>query len=104
MLILNVILHVRIKFGNMVVTHVTTRPYKIAYVFLILALLQTVGMIYLTNIYYDGQFTEVVNLWLDSSVFKVIFVSFELFKFTWIFIFIEGQSFNHKILYIFVIF
>ena len=39
MLILNIILHTRIKFGSMVVTHMTTTPYKIAYIFLIMALL-----------------------------------------------------------------
>lgn len=38
-LILNITLHMRIKFGNMAVTHVTFKPYKMAYVFLTLAII-----------------------------------------------------------------
>ena len=95
MLILNGILHMRIKFGSMVVTHITTRPYKIAYVFLILALVQTTSMIFITNIVYKGEFNEVVKFWISSPTFKTVFISFELCKFTWIFIFVNIQTFNH---------
>ena len=37
-LIINVSLHIRIKYGDMVVSHISTTPYKVAYWFLILAL------------------------------------------------------------------
>lgn len=55
-LLLNGFLHIRIKYGSMVVTHVTTRPYKFAYGYLLLAISQTLGLIFLTNIYYRDDF------------------------------------------------
>ena len=61
-------------------------------------------LVYLTNIIYVRDFDSFVKLWLDNDMFKVLFISFELCKFTWIFIFILYQSFNYQILYTFVIF
>ena len=61
-------------------------------------------LVYLANIIYVRDFDGFVKLWMDNDMFKVLFIAFELCKFTWIFIFILYQSFNYQILYTFVIF
>ena len=85
---MNIVLHTRIKFGSMVVTHNTTKPYKVAYIFLLLAGIQSVSLIYLTNVYYARNFNKIRDLWIENNIFKVVFISFELLKFTWIGIFV----------------
>ena len=63
MLLVNVTMHTRLKYGDMVVTHITTRPYKVATVFLVVALLESIFLIYLNNIWADGDFTQILTTW-----------------------------------------
>ena len=49
-LLVNVTQHTALKYGDVVVTHTSTRPYKIASLFLVVALLESIFLIYLTDV------------------------------------------------------
>ena len=56
LLLCAVYLHTRIQYGNMVVTHITTRPYKIAIFFLMTALLESIYLLINVNVTFKGDF------------------------------------------------
>lgn len=55
-LIVNIGLHLRIKYGDMVITHMTTLPYKIAYVVLIVGLIESLMLLIMRNIVFADDF------------------------------------------------
>ena len=56
MLLVSITQHTGLKYGDIVVTHTSTRPYKIASIFLVAALLESMFLIYLTNVQTNGDF------------------------------------------------
>ena len=103
-LLINVGLHTRIKYGNMVVTNISTVPYKIAYWFLIIALCQAIMLVYMVNIHFTGVFAKFIDYWINSPTFNAIFMAFECNKIAAILIFLNAQSFEFRVLSFFVIF
>lgn len=101
-LLLNGILHYRIKFGDMLITHMTTLPYKRAYVFIFFALIQNSYLLVLSNIVFKGDFDDLVSHWHDNSLFKCIFACLELCKFGSICNFVFTVTFENSILALFV--
>ena len=104
MLIINLVLHIRIKFGDMVVSHISTNPYKAAYGFLTIALIQSLQFVYLVNIKYENDFTKFVDLWVNNGTYNAIFMAFECCKFAAIIFFLNMQAFEFNILAFFVTF
>ena len=92
------------RFGNMVVTHTTTNPYKVTYLFLSFALAQCVMFIFTANVTYKGNFNEFIKFWIDNSLYEAVFFTFELCKCTAIMLFLNVQTFDNQILYYFVTF
>ena len=50
LLLVCVTLHTRLKYGDILVTHTTTRPYNIAIVFLVVSLFESSFLIYITEV------------------------------------------------------
>ena len=88
-LLINIVLHTRIKFGDMVVSHISTWPYKVAYVFMFISLLESMIVICVLNIHFSGNFLEFVNSWKHNGPFNALIMAFELCKITWIVVFIQ---------------
>ena len=89
--LVNLVLHTRIKFGNMVVSHITTRPYKVAYAFLFLSFTETLIMICIVNIHDEGDFSRFINKWIWDGQFNAVLIAFEISKLTAIWIFLMSQ-------------
>ena len=88
-LLINIVLHTRIKFGDMVVSHITTWPYKVAYVFMFISLLESTIAVCVLNIHFEGDFTKFVESWENNGPFNALIMAFELCKITWIAVFIQ---------------
>lgn len=102
LLILSVTMHVRIKFGDMVVTRTTTRPYKIAHLFFILTLLETIFIITVVNVVNKDDFGDFILKFETEAPLMITLMSFETTKFCLIFIFLSIQTHTDTILTTFV--
>ena len=103
-LLANIFLHVRIKFGRVVVTHMTTWPYKVAYGFLIVSILQCQYLMYVLNVVFDNDFEDFREDWISHSRIKIIFIFFELTKLGFIIVLLTVQWMRAQILYVFITF
>ena len=56
MMIYNAYLYSQIRYGKMAITHVSMRPYKIAFVFLLIALAETVYVLILSDVVFANNF------------------------------------------------
>ena len=74
----------------MVVTNISTTPYKIAYWFLIIALCQAIMLVYMENIHFNGVFSKFVEYWINNETFNAIFMAFECNKIATILIFLSA--------------
>ena len=88
-LLVNLGLHLRIKYGDMVITHMTTLPYKIAYVVTIVGLIESLMMIIMLNIVFLGDFNQFTTYISDTPFFLLLFSTLEIVKFTAIGTFID---------------
>ena len=79
--LMNLLLHFRIKYGDLVVTKKATMPYKIIFGFLGLALLENVIMIYVSNITYENDFERLTKSFLENEGLLLTIISIELCKF-----------------------
>ena len=87
-LVANTFLHVRIKYGSMVVTHMTTWPYKIIFFFLIVAIIESVMLLILDNIVFAGHFENFLRFTTTNAIFKLTLVAFEIAKIALVFVFV----------------
>ena len=77
---INIWLHTRIKYGKMKVTHVTTKPYKVAYIFLFLAITSSIYLEIMVNVVHAGNYYGLVQDWLYGPWFMIIIVNLEIAK------------------------
>ena len=101
-LILNTILHLRIKYGDMVVTRITTKPYKVIYFYLVFGLIEVSYIIFLINVRFSHNFNAFLKYWFDSWAPIQTIITLELCKLGAICYFISEQTFQHSTLYWFV--
>ena len=73
-------MHMRIKYGDMVVTRRTTVPFKIAYAYLAVASLECIMMMVLANLIFTDQFTGLLDFLADNPYFKFTFIFLEITK------------------------
>ena len=94
--------YTRVKYGDMVVTHLTTRPYQLALVLLTVALFECIFLLIKANVIYAGNFEGLIAHWVASKTFKVTFMGFETLKYCCIIHFVHIQGFQYQILNAFV--
>ena len=104
MIIYNAYLYSQIKYGNMTITHVSMRPYKIAFLFLLIALAETVYVLILSDVVFANDFKVFLHHWTESKYFKRLIIGFEMSKFCAIIAFLLSQTFEYQVLYTFVLF
>ena len=104
LLLANVFLHVRIKFGRVVVTHMTTVPFKVAYGFLFVSILQCMYLIYVVNVTFENNFDDFRQDWIRDPRIKIVFIFFELTKLGFIVALLTVQWMRAQILYVFITF
>ena len=66
----------------------STTPYKVAYGYLIIALIQAIVLVYMVNVQFLGIFADFVDFWVSSPTFNALFMAFECNKIAAIMIFL----------------
>ena len=80
-LLVTVVMHMRIKYGDMVVTRRTTVPYKVAYAFLTVAAFECLTMLVLANIIFkDEGFQGFLDFLAGNTYFKFSVIFIEIIK------------------------
>ena len=82
----------------------TTWPYKVAYGFLIVSILQCQYLMYMLNVVFDNDFEDFREDWISHSRIKIIFIFFELTKLGFIIALLTVQWMRAQILYVFITF
>lgn len=81
--------YTRVKFGDMVVTHLTIRPYQLALLLLTVSFFECIFLLINANVTFEGNFKGLINYWVASKSFKVTFMGFETLKYCCIIHFIH---------------
>ena len=103
-LLLNVALLVRIKYGNAVITHLTTAPYILALFISTVMLAENVTYLLFSDTFYNQDHTTFL---VDVSVnwySRVFLRALIMVKYGAVFWFILSRAFEHQILHQFVLF
>ena len=79
-LIIVIVLHVRIIYGDMIVTHMTTIPHKVTYIFLSLAIVECVVILFITEVTFD-DYEDFEDFWIGKKWFNIAFFCFQNAKF-----------------------
>ena len=96
-LLINLTLLVRIKFGNLLVTHLSVRPYIISLCLLAVMLVQFTILLYLKNISYADDIAQYwKDLYTPSEVLAKINVGFTLVKIDLVLYFIMCRTYEHE--------
>ena len=65
-LIFTVVKMVKIRYGDMVITHMTSRPYKITVFLLIFSILELLFYLIVTNVISHNNYTKAAKMLLNS--------------------------------------
>ena len=65
-LIFTVVKMIKIRYGDMVITHMTSRPYKIAVILFIFSILELFTYLIVTNVISHNNYTKAAKMLLDS--------------------------------------
>ena len=65
-LIFTVVKMVKIRYGDMVITHMTSRPYKIAVILFIFSILELLTYLIVTNVLSHNNYTKAGKMLIDS--------------------------------------
>lgn len=75
-----ILFYLHIKFGNGVVTHITTYPFRLAIVYILVSLIECGALLYDINIHNDGIFDNFVEEWINTNSIKIFYMISELAK------------------------
>ena len=91
-----------IRYGDAVITKITTRPYKISLALLIVILLETIMYLVSIEAIYDEDWAAFVNA-LTTHSFYTFFISIsQQVKFVLILSFVLARTFEHEVLLYFI--
>ena len=93
---------VNIRYGNMAITHLTSRPYMIALFLFLCSVLELVTYLLATNVMASSDYSEAARLLLHSIWFKEILLVIASTKYALTLIFLISRIFEHGILLIFI--
>ena len=94
-LLVNITILVRIKYGDLLVTHLSVRPYLISLAFFILVILMELSLTYIKNIVYAGDLDGFWKMMFDpESTVGAINYGFTLFKIDLVIFFILTRTYE----------
>ena len=101
-LIYTVVKIVEIRYGNMAITHLTSRPYMIAVFLFACSVLELVNYLIATNVMAKNDYGEAARLLLHSTWFKESLLVIASTKYALTLIFLISRIFEHGVLLIFI--
>ena len=103
-LLANVTLLVRIKYGSAEITRITTKPYKVSLALLIVMITETIGYLICSDTVYNGDFLQFKHDILDTWYSTVFFRALAYTRVTLLLKFILCKAFENQILHLFMLF